>query len=429
MNFFGTDGIRGTFGSSLTERTAFLLGKSLALLSDCCIVVVARDTRLSGERLFRALSQGVYDGGGNVINLGVMPTNAVGHFVRKLGGDFGVMITASHNPPQDNGLKVFDKYGVKLCTSKQKAVSRVMNSLRVDDIQSNRLFEPVFYDIDNIYAEDILRLVDVHLDKVSVALDCCFGASYKVAPMIFERAGATVAAYNNSANGKEINQGCGANNPQYLANKLVEDPADLAFAFDGDADRLTVFERGKLLPNNAVFYAFAKYFEQTSKLHNHTVCGTTLTNGGVESCLNKLGITLARSDVGDTNVFAKMVQNAITFGGEESGHYLLGEYATSSDAIINALVLCKIRQQMGSLFAYTKELREIPCIMRTIPITQVNQSLATDIALTATTSRINSLYNCRVVLRKSGTENAIRAYVEGEDIEPAMDNIVATFGG
>ena len=117
---------------------------SLALLSDCCIVVVARDTRLSGERLFRALSQGVYDGGGNVINLGVMPTNAVGHFVRKLGGDFGVMITASHNPPQDNGLKVFDKYGVKLCTSKQKAVSRVMNSLRVDDIQSNRLFEPVF---------------------------------------------------------------------------------------------------------------------------------------------------------------------------------------------------------------------------------------------------------------------------------------------
>ncbi len=427
MNFFGTDGIRGTYGSSLTDRTAFLLGKSLALLSDCCIVVVARDTRNSGEKLFRALSQGVYDGGGNVINLGVMPTNAVGHFVRKLGGDFGIMITASHNPPQDNGLKVFDKYGVKLCVSKQKAVTRVMNSLRWDELDSSRLFEPVFYDIENIYAEDILRLVDVHLKKTSVTLDCCFGSAYRVAPLIFTKAGANVVAYNNNARGQSINQDCGANHPQFLQDKLLQQVTDLAFAFDGDADRLTVFERGKLLPNNAVFYAFAKYFEQTGALPNHIVCGTTLTNGGVEKCLNKLGITLARSDVGDTNVFVKMAQNAIVFGGEESGHYLLGEYATSSDAILNALVLCKIRQQMGSLAEYTKELAEIPYILRTIPITEVNQSLATDSALTATTARITNLYNCRVVLRKSGTENAIRAYVEGEDVEPALHNILATF--
>lgn len=429
MNFFGTDGIRGTYGSSLTDRTAFLLGKSLALLSDCCIVVVARDTRVSGEGLFRALSQGVYEGGGNVINLGVLPSNAVGHFVSKLGGDFGVMITASHNPPEDNGLKVFDKYGVKLCPSKQKSITRIMRSLLVDGLDASRLFEPVFYDIDNIYAEDILRLAEVNLDKLTVALDCCYGAAYKVAPLIFSKAGARVTAYNNSANGREINQGCGANNPQFLLDKQLCEPTQLAFAFDGDADRLTVLEKGKLLPNNAVFYAFAKYFEQTGKLHNHTVCGTTLTNGGVEQCLGRLGITLVRSDVGDTNVFAKMVQNSVVFGGEESGHYLLGQYATSSDAILNALVLCRIYQQMGSLFDYTKELREIPCIIRTIPITQVNQSLATDIALTATTSRISSLYNCRVVLRKSGTENAIRAYVEGEEIESAMDSIVATLGG
>ena len=125
MNFFGTDGIRGTYGSStLNDGTAFLLGKSLALLGDDCpIIVIGRDTRNSGERLFQCLSQGIYDGGGNVINLGVLPTNAVGHFVRKFGGDYGVMITASHNPPNDNGLKVFDRYGVKLCTAKQKVVS------------------------------------------------------------------------------------------------------------------------------------------------------------------------------------------------------------------------------------------------------------------------------------------------------------------
>ena len=119
MNYFGTDGIRGTYGSTLKDSTAFLLGKSLASLADCPIIVIARDTRLSGDNLFTALAQGVYSGGGNVINLGILPTNSVGHFVRKLGGDYGVMITASHNPPGDNGLKVFDRYGVKLCESKQ----------------------------------------------------------------------------------------------------------------------------------------------------------------------------------------------------------------------------------------------------------------------------------------------------------------------
>lgn len=119
MNFFGTDGIRGTYGSTLNDGTAFLLGKSLALLgNDCPIIVIGRDTRNSGERLFQCLSQGIYQGGGNVINLGILPTNAVGHFVRKFGGDYGVMITASHNPPNDNGLKVFDRYGVKLCQAK-----------------------------------------------------------------------------------------------------------------------------------------------------------------------------------------------------------------------------------------------------------------------------------------------------------------------
>ena len=134
MNFFGTDGIRGTYGSTVTDSTAFLLGKSLALLGeDCPIVLIARDTRPSGEKLFCALAQGVYAGGGNVINLGVLPTGAVGHFVRKMGGDFGVMITASHNPPQDNGLKVFDKYGVKLCPAKQQTVSRLMSSIVADN--------------------------------------------------------------------------------------------------------------------------------------------------------------------------------------------------------------------------------------------------------------------------------------------------------
>ena len=428
MNYFGTDGIRGTYGSTLKDSTAFLLGKSLASLGDCPIIVIARDTRLSGDNLFTALAQGVYSGGGNVINLGILPTNSVGHFVRKLGGDYGVMITASHNPPDDNGLKVFDRYGVKLCESKQLVVSRMMDGLKNERAEVSKIYEPVFYDIENIYCDDMLRAVDVKLPHIKVALDCCYGASYRVAPLVFSKAGADVTAFCNQNNGANVNVGCGATNPQFLLDKLKLGNYQLGFAFDGDADRLAVYEGTELVPNNRVFYAFAKYLHEKGALHKGTVCGTVLTNGGVELALNKLGITLVRSSVGDTNVFNRMVEDSLNFGGEESGHYLLCDYATSSDAIVNALFVCKIYAEKGSLLKYTAECCDKPCATANIPITRANQRLTTNQSLTATISRINALYpTCRIVLRKSGTENAVRAYLEGDQAAEAMSEVVATF--
>ena len=394
MNLFGTDGIRGTYGSTLNDGTAFLLGKSLALLSECPIVVIARDTRTSGAALFSALSKGVYAGGGNVINLGVLPTNAVGHFVRKLGGDYGVMITASHNPPDDNGLKVFDRYGVKMCASKQLVVSRMMSSLREETVSSVKVFEPVFYDIDNIYAEDVIRAVGVKLDRLNVALDCCYGSAYKVAPLIFTKAGANVTAYCNQ----------------------------------NDGDRLAVFEGKKFVSNNRIFYAVAKYLREEGRLAHNTVCGTVLTNGGVEQALGKLGVKLVRSGVGDINVFNRMVQDGLNFGGEESGHYLLCDLATTSDAIVNALFVCKIYQERGSILAYTAECVDAPSVSANIALTDANARLSTNEGLSACANRISSLYpNCRIVLRKSGTENKIRAYLEGDNVEDAMKLVVATF--
>ena len=428
MNFFGTDGIRGTYGSTLKDSTAFLLGKSLALLGDCPIIVIARDTRLSGDSLFSALAQGVYSGGGNVINLGILPTNAVGHFVRKLGGDYGVMITASHNPPCDNGLKVFDRYGVKLCQSKQLVVSRMMDSLKNERIEPCKIYEPVFYDIENIYCEDVLRSVGVNLSKLNIALDCCYGASFKVAPITFAKAGAKVTAFCNQSAGSNVNVGCGANNPEFLQGKMNEGNFHLGFAFDGDCDRLQVFEGREPVANNRIFYAYAKYLHEKGKLQKNTVCGTVLTNGGVEAALNRLGVTLLRSDVGDVNVFNLMVEKGLNFGGEESGHYLLCDYATSSDAIVNALMVCKIFCEKGSLLAYTAECCDKPFATANIPLNKANQRLATSQSLTATTSRVSQLYpNCRVVLRKSGTENKVRAYLEGDDAAAAMSVVVATF--
>ena len=428
MNFFGTDGIRGTYGSTLKDSTAFLLGKSLALLGECPIIVIARDTRLSGDNLFTALAQGVYAGGGNVINLGILPTNAVGHFVRKLGGDYGVMITASHNPPCDNGLKVFDRYGVKLCQSKQVVVSRMMDSIRNERVEPCKIYEPVFYDIENIYCEDVLRSVGVRLNNVSIALDCCYGASFKVAPMVFAKAGARVTAFCNQSAGANVNVGCGANNPEFLQEKMSEGKFHLGFAFDGDCDRLQVFEGEEIVPNNRIFYAFAKYLHEKGKLVKSTVCGTLLTNGGVETALERLGVKLLRSDVGDVNVFNMMVEQGLNFGGEESGHYLLTDYATSSDAIVNALTVCKIFAEKGSILDYTSECCDKPFATANIPLTKANQKLATNQSLTATVSRVSQLYpDCRIVLRKSGTENKVRAYLEGDQAADAMSVVVATF--
>ena len=428
MNFFGTDGIRGTYGSTITDGTAFLLGKSLALLGgDCPIVLICRDTRVSGENLFNALAQGVYAGGGNVINLGILPTNAVGHFVRKMGGDYGVMITASHNPPEDNGLKVFDRYGVKLCASKQSVVSRMMNSL-TSLPPKGKVCEPVFYDIENIYCEDVLKAVKVDLTGVKVALDCCFGASYRVGRMLFAKSHAQVAVFCDKPNGKQINQECGATHVEFLSEKMQNGGYHLGFAFDGDADRLAVFEKDQLVPNNKVFFAIAKYLHQRGALRNATVCGTTLTNGGVEIALNKMGVQLLRSDVGDTNVFNLMAKNSLNFGGEESGHYLLTDLATSSDALANALFVAKIFKEKGSLFAYTRECEDIPYRTADVYITPENEILAGAISLNSTTARITALYpNCRLVLRKSGTEQKVRAYAEGADAEHAINCVVATF--
>lgn len=430
MNLFGTDGIRGTYGSTLTDGAAFLLGKSLAFLGDCPIVVIARDTRTSGDSLFSALTHGVYAGGGNVINLGILPTNAVGHFVRKLGGDYGVMITASHNPPCDNGLKVFDRYGVKMCSSKQDVISKMMSSLKEENLVPTKVFEPVFYDIDNIYCEDVLRLVNVDLSNLNIALDCCYGASYKVAPIAFAKAGANVVSFNNSKQGDKINVDCGATCPEHLLERMQKGKYHLGFAFDGDADRLTVYEGNRHVSNNKVFYAIAKYLKERGKLLCNTVCGTVLTNGGLEAGLAKIGVALQRTDVGDTNVFQGMVKSGLNFGGEESGHYLLCDYATTSDAIVNALFVSKIYCETGSLLKYTAECIDSPSRSVNIDITATNARLATASSLELTAGRIKALYpDCRIVLRKSGTENKIRAYVEGGNADEAMKQVAATFAG
>ena len=430
MNLFGTDGIRGTYGSTVTDGTAYLLGKSLALLGDeCPIVVVCRDTRTSGDKLCGALTAGVYDGGGNVINIGILPTNAVAHFVRKFGADYGVMITASHNPPCDNGLKVFDRYGVKLCSQRQNAVSALMNGLTLPKDKIPHVCEPVFYDIEHIYIEDILRAVCTDLFGLRVALDCCYGACFRVATQVFVGAGADVSALNANPCGNKVNVDCGATHTDVLADFMKRGNFDIGFTFDGDCDRLGVAEGSNIVSNNKVYYAIAKYLAENGELKCGSVVGTILTNGGIEKALSKIGVKLLRSDVGDSNVFDLMARNGLNFGGEESGHYLMSDFATSSDALVNALFVAKIYREKGSLLRYAEECVDIPYLSESIPFTLDNADIARPDRIAETKRRLQRLYpDCRIVIRKSGTENKLRVYIEGNDATKAMAEVAATYG-
>lgn len=409
QNFFGTDGIRGEYGKTVTEDVAYKLGGALGDGGN--IVVIGRDTRLSGASLTDALAEGIFDAGGNAINIGILPTNATAYFTRRLDADFGVMISASHNPPTDNGLKVFDRYGFKLSEAKQLEISRLMTEQR----GFSGVCPPcsVWTKAQEIYLNELQTIA--RLNGIEVSLDCGYGASYIVAPKIFELAGAKTAVFHDKLEGGKINLRCGATCPEFLAAKAKNSP--LAFSYDGDADRLAVLEYGETVEADRVFYALAKYFEQTNTLSRGIVAGTILTNVGVEKALNDIGLQLIRSDVGDGNLAALMKQKGINLGGEESGHYLLFDYATSADAVINSLVVAAMVLKTGYISEFTKELNLVPVSKIDLVITQQQKEklLKNNFARTAAVKLNSEFPQARTVVRFSGTEPKLRFFVEANE--------------
>lgn len=413
QNYFGTDGIRGKVGESVTPALAYQLGGALSGAQ--ALIVIGRDTRVSGAMLSSGLSQGIYDWGGNCINIGIIPTNAVSHFVRKFKADYGVMISASHNPPCYNGFKVFDRYGAKLCEKEELRISEIMSKRQVY-FPKQQHEDRVFEGIERLYIEDLVEMAGASLEGLSLSLDCCFGSAFSVAPKLFRKAGASVKSYCYFSRGDKINVNCGAANPLFLGG-LIDKNTPLAFAFDGDADRLAVFEAGKFLDNNKVFYCFAKYLKERGKLEKNLAVGTILTNKGLEESFNKLGITLLRSDVGDTKMYRLMLEKGASLAGEESGHYIFSNMTCSSDALLNALLLCKIYKEVGSLEGYSKELKLLPVFTKNIPLSSgQSKTLKEKDAY----ERLNELYGelypcCRIIFRPSGTEPLARIFVEGEE--------------
>lgn len=424
--YFGTDGIRGVYGKKLTDEIAYKTGNFLGYSSDKGVVVVGRDTRISGEQLSQSLIQGIIDAGAKVIDLGVTTTPSVAYVTQFNLFNYGVMITASHNPPEYNGIKIFNNKGAKLINIEEVEIERHIDHgvPYISDIPG------VVEDGEGYLAVYLAKMTDIcgRIDGIKVVADCSNGAMSAYAKRMFESVGAECTCIYDSGDGKNINNGCGALHPETCAKEVVRVGADIGFSFDGDADRLIAVDKnGKVVDGDEVIYILAKYLKDNGRLNNNTAVGTILTNIGIENSLEKIGIRLERTDVGDHNVAEMMTKHSYCVGGEQSGHIIMGEFESTGDGLLTALYLCKIVQECGGDLASLVTCTKYPQTAINI-ITEQKNEIAKDERVLAYKKEQETNMNGegRIVLRASGTEPKLRIMVEcanGELAKQTAENI------
>ena len=422
--YFGTDGIRGRVGEwPITAEFMLKLGRAAgAVLTGSkgkALVVIGKDTRVSGYMFESALEAGLVAAGADVRLLGPMPTPAVAYLTRSLRASAGIVISASHNPHQDNGVKFFSASGEKLDDSVEEAIAREL--------------EAPFTTVDSEAIGKVIRVEDAaarytefckstvpssfSLRGVSMVLDCAHGATYQIAPKVFAELGARVDAIGNRPDGLNINRDVGSTKPQALAQAVAGAGADLGIAFDGDGDRLMMVDRhGVVIDGDQILYLLAMDWHASGRLRGPLV-GTLMSNFGLERAMRELGVPFLRANVGDRYVLQQLKENGGVLGGEASGHILCLDRATSGDAIVSALQVLDVLARSG------KRIDEAVAGMRKIPQTTVNIRVAGGAALVADGDVQRVLERVRgelegqgrVVLRPSGTEPLVRVTVEAAD--------------
>ncbi len=425
-NLFGTDGIRGVANEKVTALMAYNLGKALAIhllrTAKYKVVLVGRDTRVSGEMIFSALSAGLNEMGFSVLTTGVLPTPALSYLTRTLEVDAGVMITASHNPATHNGVKLYDSDGRKMPQDMQAEIEKIYA-----DIESYRGVEP-----ENIGGveqnDDLLRLwVDYiiealkmpKLNGLKIALDTANGAGSAVIPFVFKLLGARGMAFNNSLDGSLINRDCGSVHAEKFASVVVNAGADYGFSFDGDADRVLVINRdGRILDGSDMMYIFARYLHEKGELHGDTLVSTTITNCGLESSLNSFGIKMVRTNVGGLFIENEMLAKNYNLGGEENGHIMYSDVNGESCGLTAALLLLKIViEKKKSAVDLLEGLKRTKIATADVIVSERQK---VEIEKGALDDFVNELEDTlgsagRIIVRPSGTERVIRVLVEGEN--------------
>lgn len=421
---FGTDGIRGTANLELSPELALRVGcaavRVLATGNPRPFLVVGRDTRISGTMLESALVAGICSGGGTVELLGVIPTPAVAFLTAQMGADAGVVISASHNPARDNGIKFFHRSGYKLPDEVEMEIESLVcaeelagrpNGDAVGCVQSARGAE-------ESYLNHLLSIASPDLSGVKVVIDCAHGAAYRLAPMLLQRLGARVEVFGAAPDGLNINRECGSTHTESLQRAVVDAGADLGLAFDGDADRmLAVDERGRLVDGDFIMAICALHMRDNGTLKGGAIVTTVMTNLGFHRAMRREGIEVRVTRVGDRYVLERMLEEDLNLGGEQSGHIIFGDHATTGDGLLTALKLLEAFVESG------RPLSELSGVMERIPQLLINVKVSDKEAVQRSPVVAEALRvweerlagEGRLLLRPSGTEPVVRVMVEAMD--------------
>jgi phosphoglucosamine mutase len=423
---FGTDGVRGIANRDLTPELALKLGRAAALYmkdktGEKSTFLIGKDTRLSGDMIEGALCAGITSTGADVLLAGVVPTPAVAYLTRNAKVMGGVMITASHNPMEYNGIKFFSRDGFKLSDEAEKLIEDVVLSEDVPPgLPSGKELGQVKHYKHAIskYKNYVKSLLNFDFKGLLIAVDCANGASYNVAPEILADLGANVVAFNTHPNGSNINDNCGSTYPELLQDVMRTGKFDLGLAFDGDADRLIAVDNtGEVVDGDMMLSIFATSLAANGKLPGNTVVATVMSNMGLEKTLEESGINLIRSNVGDRYVLMEMIKNGAVVGGEQSGHILFLEYNTTGDGIITACMLLKFLRESGKPLSELKKVMTVfPQVTKNIRKERKSEILKLpdwNTYIASKNEEANGQY--RILVRPSGTEPLIRVMAEGPD--------------
>ena len=409
--FFGTDGIRGEYGKTLTCDIAFSVGNALTQIKNNPKIIIGHDTRTSSDTLALALSAGIVQGGGNVVNAKTIPTAGISFLTESEKFDFGVMITASHNPPQYNGIKIFDCHGRKLSDNEEEFLEEFFTNKYISERSGKYEEKP---SLQNKYISHLLSCTSVKFTDLKICLDASNGASYKIAPNIFQKLGAKVLKFSCKNDGDKINTKCGSLHIENLVKKVIKTQSDIGFAYDGDADRvIAVSKSGNIFDGDKLLYILATQMKQQGLLYANSVVGTSHTNSGIMVGLNRNKINLIRTDIGDKYVIEAMEKMNLTLGGEQSGHIIIKNYAQTGDGILTSIKICEILKQTKKSL---DELFDINLIYQenlNIPVKDKFKIMNNENLKILTNKIANELAPAgRLLIRASGTEDKIRIMVE-----------------
>ena len=424
--YFGTDGIRGIAGESLTADLSFKVGKALGKLltekKEHPKVVIGRDTRVSCDMIEHALTAGLTSTGVNVMTVGTIPTPAIAYLTKTIETDSGIMISASHNPYQDNGIKIFGPDGFKLTDVQELEIeSLIDNSEQI----KNASFEKIgkVYggnELTQKYIQHIKQSITGDLSDIKIALDCANGATTGVAPFIFGDLEADIETIGCQPNGININDNVGSTKIETISEFVKENNVDVGFAFDGDGDRvLAVDAEGNVVDGDKIMFILAKHLKEQGELKDNMVVSTVMSNIGFYKAIEENGLQSVKTAVGDRYVVEEMRKNDYSLGGEQSGHIVLMNYATTGDGILTAVKLSNIIKTSG------KSLKELASEVSIYPQKLVNikvvdkKTAMEDAEILAECEKVEKELegNGRILLRASGTENLIRVMVEASSDE------------